>query len=144
MVQTEANIRALEINLERLTIRAPDDARVDALPYRVGERPAVGNVVALLLEGAHPYARVYVPEPMRAQVHPGDEIRVSVDGVAAPVRGKVRTVSSDPAFTPYYALTEHDRGRLSYVAKIDLVDSGAELPAGVPVNAMLNSPAARP
>jgi len=137
VAQTDANIQLLEVNLSRLTVRAPSDARVDALPFRIGERPAIGNVVAVLLEGAHPYARVYVPEPLRVQVHPGDSMQVFVDGVANPVTGKVRTVSSDPAFTPYYALTEHDRGRLSFVAKIDLVDGGQNFPGGVPVNVVM-------
>jgi len=137
VLQADANIHLLELNLERLTVRAPSDARVDALPFQIGERPAIGNVVAVLLAGAHPYARVYVPEPMRAQVYPGDNVQVFVDGVAGPVNGRVRMVSSDPAFTPYFALTEHDRGRLSFVAKIDLVGSGQDFPGGVPVNVVL-------
>jgi HlyD family secretion protein len=46
----------------------------------------------------------------------------------------VRWVSSEAAFTPYYALTERDRGRLSYVAKIDIGETRQRLPDGVPVN----------
>jgi HlyD family secretion protein len=43
-------------------------------------------------------------------------------------------VASDASFTPYYALTERDRGRLVYVAKVDLIDlAAAELPTGLPV-----------
>jgi HlyD family secretion protein len=50
----------------------------------------------------------------------------------------VRTVSQDAAFTPYYALTERDRGRLAYVAKIDLEGEAArELPTGLPLEAAL-------
>ncbi len=48
--------------------------------------------------------------------------------------GRVRWVASEPAFTPYYALTERDRGRLSYVAKVDLDQVRERLPDGVPVN----------
>lgn len=144
VVQADASIRLAEINLDRLTLRASSDARVDALPLHVGERPAVGAVVAVLLEGAFPYARVYVPEPLRIRVQPGDSAQIFVDGLAAPVRGKVRMVSTDPAFTPYYALTEHDRGRLSFVAKIDLVDAGQDFPGGVPVNVVMVEKAAAP
>ena len=39
--------------------------------------------------------------------------------------------SSEAAFTPYFALTEHDRGRLSFLAKIDIVNAGSRLPDGV-------------
>jgi len=46
----------------------------------------------------------------------------------------VRSVSSEASFTPYAALTEQDRGRLVFVAEIDLEgEAAAELPAGVPV-----------
>ena len=37
------------------------------------------------------------------------------------------------AFTPYFALTERDRGRLSYLAKIDITENRERLPDGVPV-----------
>jgi len=61
-----------------------------------------------------------------------------VDGVAEVLPGRVRTVSQEAAFTPYYALTERDRGRLSYVAKIDLEgDAARGLPTGLPLEAEL-------
>jgi HlyD family secretion protein len=48
--------------------------------------------------------------------------------------GEVRSVSSDPDFTPYFALTERDRGRLSFAAEVTLTGEPAlELPAGLPV-----------
>ena len=53
--------------------------------------------------------------------------------MSAPVDGRVRWVASDPAFTPYYALTERDRGRLTYVAKVDITEERQRLPDGVPV-----------
>ncbi len=137
VVAAESSARVLEVTLDRLTVRAPHDARVDAVPLRVGERPTIGAVVAVVLEGARPYARVYVPEQDRAQVKPGDAAQVRIDGVAEPAHGVVRTVSADPAFTPYFALTEHDRGRLSYLAKIDLVDGPQDLPGGIPVEVNL-------
>ena len=46
----------------------------------------------------------------------------------------IRWISSEAAFTPYFALTQHDRSRLSYLAEIDLTDGG-DLPAGIPVEA---------
>jgi len=46
----------------------------------------------------------------------------------------VRTLAHDAAFTPYYALTQHDRGRLSYLAEVDLEGANLDaLPTGVPV-----------
>lgn len=132
--RAEATLRATGITLERLTVRAPQAARVDALPYKLGERPPVGAVVAVLMTGEAPYARVYVPEPVRVHVVPGGAAEVHVDGVPQPFAGTVRKVSQEATFTPYFALTERDRSRLSYVAEVVLTGAGAsKLPAGVPV-----------
>jgi HlyD family secretion protein len=133
LARSDAALRALQVSFDRLWIRAPVDGRLDSLPYKLGERPPVGNVVAVMLSGARPYARVYVPEAERVGLAPGSPAEITVDGVAKPFTGKIRTLASDPAFTPYYALTEQDRGRLTYLAEVDLEGDVGELPAGVPV-----------
>ncbi|HKA14631.1 MAG TPA: HlyD family efflux transporter periplasmic adaptor subunit [Myxococcota bacterium] len=136
--QSEAVLAEARVHAERLEVRAPRDATVDALPYELGERPPTGAVVAVLLADDTPYARVYVPEPVRARVVPGARAAVKVDGVKGAIPGRVRTVSQEAAFTPYYALTERDRGRLAYVAKIDLEgDTARALPTGLPLEVEL-------
>jgi HlyD family secretion protein len=132
-----AAIHGLEVSLERLTVRAPVAGVVDDLPLEAGERPAVGAVVAVLLAGEAPHARVYLPEPLRTRVRVGDPASVYVDGIERPYHGRVRRVSADPAFTPYYSLTERDRSRLSYLTEVELTDEAArELPAGIPLRAV--------
>jgi HlyD family secretion protein len=131
-----AAVRGLEVSLEQLTVRAPVPGVVDDLPLEPGERPAQGAVVAVLLAGEAPHARVYLPEPLRTRVSVGDPASVYVDGIEQPFSGRVRRVSADPAFTPYYSLTERDRSRLSYLTEVELVDEAArKLPAGVPLRA---------
>jgi HlyD family secretion protein len=142
LVQAEKALAAVRIHFERLTLRAPRAGRVDSLPFELGERPPAGSVVAVLLADGAPYARVYVPEEIRAGVAPGSSATVWVDGVDGGFRGRVRTIASDPSFTPYYALTERDRGRLVYVAEVDLLDAEArDLPSGLPVQARFATPA---
>ena len=51
----------------------------------------------------------------------------------APLQGRVRWVASEAMFTPYFALTERDRGHLTYEAKVELDIDGERLPDGVPV-----------
>lgn len=135
-----AAVRTLEVSLARLTVTAPRAGRIDDLPLLPGERPAAGAVVAVLLSGAAPYARIYLPEPLRVGVEVGTQATVYVDGVDAPFSGHVRRVSSDPAFTPYYSLTERDRSRLSYLAEVTLDDAAAtRLPAGVPLRVLFGA-----
>ena len=87
-----------------------------------------------MLDSSRTFARVYVPAHLRSRVLPGDRIDVRIDGIENVQEGRVRWVSSDAAFTPYFALTEHDRSRLSYLAEIDLPDA-SHLPSGVPLEA---------
>jgi len=130
----KAVVRGLRVRRERLVVRAPRDAVIDVLPYEVGERPLPGSPVMIVVAAGAPYARVFVPEPIRVHLHPGVEAVIQIDGLAQPFSGKIRSIAQEPAFTPYYALNRRDRGRLAYVAKIDLVDpDAAHLPSGVPV-----------
>jgi HlyD family secretion protein len=135
LAQAQASLQDTQISLDRLSVHAPRDATVDALPYHVGERPPVHAVVAVLLDSSAAYVQVYVPEPLRAQVQAGMQASLHFDGVDHPYIGTVRFVSADSAFTPYYSLTERDRSRLAYLAKIYLEPADAvALPSGLPVD----------
>lgn len=122
------------VDVERHTLRAPVDGIVDSRLFELGERPAPGQPMVIMLSGAQPYARVFVPEPLRVRIAPGTKALIYVDGLDQVIDGRVRWVSSEAAFTPYFALTERDRGRLSYVAKVDIGATRQRLPDGVPVN----------
>ncbi len=133
-----ANLKRLETTSARLEIRAPIDGTIDALPYRVGEKPARGATVAVLLGNAAPFARIHVPEPMRSRVKIGTPATLRVDGVDRAFRGQVRFVSSEAEFTPYYSLTAADRSKLSFLAEVVFDEpEAASLPSGVPVDVTL-------
>ena len=140
IAQGEAAVRAAEAQataqvatLDKLDVRAPRAGRIDSLPYKLGDQAPVGSPLAILLVGEAPYARVYVPETIRANVQVGDKARVFVDGRDAALPGTVRMIRSEASFTPYYALIGKDAARLSYLAEIALGKDAAQLPAGVPV-----------
>lgn len=133
----EAQRTARDVALADLTLVAPRDGRIDAVPYRQGDRAPTGAPLVVLLVGDAPYARVYIPAPLRMRVHVGDQVSVHVDGAADALRGTVRAVRSEPVFTPYYALAGEDAARLSYLAEVQLGADGRGLPAGVPVRVEL-------
>jgi len=138
LAAARAQVAGLELTLARHTVRAPRAGVIDALPYELGERPPPGAPVAVLLAAGQPYARVYIPESQRAGVAPGDAATVRIDGSDRDWRAEVRYVSSEAAFTPYYALNERDRGRLSFLAEIVLTEpEAASLPTGMPVETRL-------
>jgi HlyD family secretion protein len=123
--------------LSDLTITAKRDGILDNLPWNLGERVTLGSPVAVVLAGETPFARVYIPEPYRISVKIGDQLMVKVDGLAQSLEGKVRWISTEPAFTPYYALNQAERANLMYLAEIILPDSAIDLPNGIPAQVIL-------
>lgn len=133
-----AALQELQIRRDRLTVRAPRAGRIDSLPFRVGDQPPAGAVLVSLLVGDAPYARIFVPASRRAALEPGISMQVKVEGVDTPFPGKVRSLRSEPGFTPYYALSGDDASRLAYRAEVVLEGEAArELPAGLPVTVVL-------
>jgi HlyD family secretion protein len=128
----EAGINRIQLDIERLMIYAPVDGMLDKRLYQLGERPQMGATIGVILDSSRTYARIYVPEPLRSSVQPGNQLDVRIDGSDSAIRGTVRWVSADATFTPYFALTEHDRSRLSYLAEVD-VPAASGLPSGVPL-----------
>lgn len=124
-------------HLADLTIVATRNGILDNLPWNLGERVTQGSPLAILLAGKAPYARIYVPEPSRVALKTGSALVVHVDGLDEPINGRLRWIASEPAFTPYYALNQEERARLMYLAEVQLPDSEAHLPNGVPVQVEL-------
>lgn len=128
-----AQAEADRVLLGKLHVVAPRAGVIDSLPYRLGDQAPVGAPLAILLVGDAPYARIYVPEQQRANVHVGDKLKVFVAGRARPYAGRVRMLRSEPAYTPYYALIGDDAARLSFLAEVSLGKDAGDLPAGLPV-----------
>jgi HlyD family secretion protein len=128
----DALVLQAQIDLDRTRIVAPVDGIVDKVLFQLGERPQPGTTLTVVLANARVFARIFVPENERARVQPGDSLQVYIDGVERSFTGLVRWVSSDASFTPYFALTEHDRSRLSYIAEVDIPEA-AHLPSGIPL-----------
>ncbi|HEY4128610.1 MAG TPA: HlyD family efflux transporter periplasmic adaptor subunit [Gammaproteobacteria bacterium] len=135
LAQAQAALDQYKISLDRLSVRAPRDATVDSLPYHLGERPPTRAVVAVLLDASATYAQIFIPEPLRAKAVVGSHATIKFDGSAKSYTGILRYVSEDASFTPYYSLTERDRSRLAYLAKVYLSPGDSTgLPSGAPVS----------
>lgn len=134
---TIAKLALEEQILGDLSVQATRNGRLDSLPFNVGERVPLGSVIVAIQADDAPYARVYVPEPFVARLQIGQRLPVHVDGVDQDFTGTIRWISTEPAFTPYYALNEQDRARLVYLAELDLDASADNLPTGIPTQVSL-------
>ena len=132
-----ANLQGLETTSSRLEVRSPIAGTIDSLPFHLGEKPVRGATVAVLLATTAPFARVHVPEPLRARVRIGTPATLRIDGIERTFKGQVRFVASEAEFTPYYSLTAADRSRLSFLAEVVIDAADESLPSGVPVDVTL-------
>lgn len=132
LAAAHAAVASASVDAERTRITAPRDGVVDSLPFEVGDQLPVGTPLAVLLVG-EPYARVYVPQPLRAGIAVGSGARVFVHGSDTVYPGRVRAIRSEASFTPYYALSGEDAAHLAYLAEIELDAQAADLPLGMPV-----------
>jgi HlyD family secretion protein len=130
-------LRSAEKKLSDLSITATRDGILDSYPWNLGERVSIETVVAIVIAGP-PYARVYIPETHRVNMKTGDTFHITVDGIDSPIQVRLRQIANDPAFTPYYGLSQSERARLVYLAEFDFVDSEYfSLPSGIPVELKL-------
>ena len=136
----KGTLEQLELTRARLTVRAPREGRVDALPFHPGDQPPVGAALVSMLVGPAPYARVFVPAPRRGDIKQGDTFDVKLED-GRMFKATVRSIRSEASFTPYYALAGDDAARLVYRAELVLQgDGAADLPAGLPVSAYVKMP----
>ena len=136
-----AELEELRLTRQRLEVRAPRDGRVDALPFRPGDQPRVGDELVTLLIGDRPFARVFVPASARAAFSIGDPFELRVEGIDDPFEATLRSIRGEASFTPYYALTGDDASRLVYRAELVFDEArAAGLPAGLPLVAMPAGP----
>jgi HlyD family secretion protein len=139
VASAQSAARELEVSNARMIVRASRPGVVEALPFRMGERPPKGAPVVLMLADTPAFARIYVPESERYWIRPGAKAQIHIDGRSQPLSGFVRYVASDSVFTPYYALTQRDRNRLVFLAEVEVADADTRrLPAGVPVEVTIS------
>jgi HlyD family secretion protein len=135
--EAEAALAATRRRLDELTIASPVAGVVDQLPFDPGERPPAGGVVAVVLEDADPWVRVWVPEERVAGVGPGTPAEIRIDGIPGPLAGHVLEVAYEAEFTPHYALTERDRVYLVYQTRVAIDGAPPGLRPGVPAQVVL-------
>ena len=89
-----AKLQGLETTSSRLEVRSPIAGTIDSLPFHLGEKPARGATVAVLLATTAPFARIHVPEPIRARVKVGTPATLPSTASHAPSRARC---ASSPA-----------------------------------------------
>ncbi len=138
----EENVRALEATLARADWdfsqkhqAAPQEGLVFDTLYQQGEWVAAGKPVVSLLPPAGIKVRAFVPERRVGTIHPGDGVRVFVDGISDPFVGKVSFISPQAEYTPPVIYSQESRGKLVFMIEAVFEPQvAAKLHPGQPVD----------
>jgi HlyD family secretion protein len=143
----EANLRAVEAalikaewDLSQKRQTSPQAGLVLDTLYREGEWIPAGRPVVALLPPQNIKVRAFVPETRIGSIHPGDSIRVSVDGVAGPFIGTIRYIPPQAEYTPPVIYSQESRSKLVFM--IEAVfdpETSVNLHPGQPVDVHFGS-----
>lgn len=131
--QARAQLEALDIRIKRQNVVAPADGVVQDIYFRPGEMVNAGQPVLALLPPENRKVRFYVSEPKLANVALGERVRVSCDGCANDLFGRVSYIASQQEYTPPVIFSDTERAKLVFKAEARLEGAARALPIGMPV-----------
>jgi HlyD family secretion protein len=138
--QDRERLAKAEYDLTQKRQNAPLGGLIYDTLYRVGEWVAPGRPVVALLPPDHVKVRAFVPETDIARYHPGDAVRVVVDGLDQPLAGKISYISPRAEYTPPVIYSRETRDKLVFMIEILFDPSvGAKLHPGQPVDVQLEA-----
>ena len=130
LAQGEADLKQLQINYQRLTLKAPEDGKVLKLMFEDGELAPTG-APAVLLETDRKYIDIYVNEKMVNDYQPGTTVTANAIALDKEVKGKVRFATAAPSFADLRMTRERGQADLtSYQVRI-YIDSIPKLLTGM-------------
>ena len=135
----EAALRAIDRQVEELTIKAPVDGIIEAVELRPGDLVAANTTAVSIQEAARLWVRAYVPES-HLNLNEGDELEISTDSFPKErFRGHVSFVARQGEFIPGNVQTPEDRSKQVFRIKV-MIDTGREkLRPGMVADVWLNS-----
>jgi HlyD family secretion protein len=117
---------------------APATGLVYDTYYRQGEWVPAGTPVLSLLPPEYMKARFFVPESDLGKFSTGTPLEIRMDGLPAPLPGKVSFVSPNAEYTLPIIYSRENRGKLVFLVEAALApEDAARLHTGAPVEVRL-------
>ncbi len=133
----EAAAAAIERQIAELQIKAPLDARVEAIELQPGDLVAPNAPAITLVDPSRLWVRAYVPvRQLRFKV--GDPVEVTVDSYPDEVfQGYIAFVARQAEFTPSNVQTPEERSKQVFRIKVNLEQGLGRLRPGMPADVWL-------
>ena len=132
---TTAEIEAIDLQLEKLTVSAPQEGVVLSLNLNAGEVLQLGSTALTLgrLDSLH--ITVYMPEDRYGQLRLGAQAEVSVDSFPGErFFASITRIASQAEFTPRNVQTEEGRRTTVFAVELAVSDPSGRLKPGMPAD----------
>jgi HlyD family secretion protein len=122
-----AAVEMAQWRLDQRRVVAPVAGVVADVMARPGETMQAGAPVISLLPPENIFVRFFVPEPMLAKVHRGEEVAIACDRCPAEFKAKISFISPQAEYTPPVIYSEASRAKLVYMVEARPPREGAIL-----------------
>ncbi len=130
--QAAASLKLIDLQLDKCTVKAPQDGVITARNLESGEMVAPGGTLMVISKLDPLTLTVYVPEDRYGQVKLGQPVSISVDSFPSRnFAGTVKFISSEGEFTPRNVQTADGRKATVYAVKIEVPNAEGLLKPGM-------------
>jgi len=134
--RAEAALRRIDVQLDKLRLRAPRSGVVLARPANPGELAVPGETLLDLGDLDQVTLRVFIPETQIGRVGLGQPAQIRVDAYPGEIfAGQVTFIAQEAEFTPQSVQTREERVKLVFAVKISLDNPDHRLKPGMPATA---------
>lgn len=135
---SKAALNQALIQLGYTQLKSPMDGIVTSRNIEPGETISAGREVITVSDLSRVDLKIFVDETEIGRIKPGQKVEVKVDTFPGKsYAGYVSFISPEGEFTPKIIQTKKERVKLVYLVKVSIVNSGFELKAGMPADALL-------
>ena len=133
--KSQLDLETLDLQLEKLLIRAPSDGVVTARSIEPGEVLVAGASALSIGQLDHLTITVYLPEDRYGEVSLGDEANVTVDAFSdVTFHASVVRIADQAEYTPRNVQTEEGRRTTVFAVELAVDDSSGRLKPGMPAD----------
>lgn len=131
--QARAQLDALNIRIKRQSVVSPAEGAVQDVFFRPGEIVNAGQPVIALLPPENRKVRFYVSEPELPKISLGEQVRVTCDGCAGDLYGRITYIAGRQEYTPPVIFSDKERAKLVFKVEAHLEGAARAVPLGMPV-----------
>jgi len=135
VAQTQAALQMAEIQLDKLTVRAPISGVIMTRNIEVGELARAGSSAMTIGKLADLTVKVYIPESHYGQIDLGDIATLTTNSFPdVNFEATVVRISDKAEYTPRNVQTSEDRATTVYAIELSVDDPNGQLKPGMQVD----------